>query len=96
MVRTPSIDCLLGDKLTAFAPNTVGVPLNNRSSMQVVKQMFDVGELFNVAENLELVKETYAAVFAAENGYRGFRCASLAEALDDTIDTSALACQMRI
>lgn len=25
-VKVPSIDALLGDKLTAFAPNTIGIP----------------------------------------------------------------------
>ena len=27
IVQVPSIDCILGDKLTAFAPHTTGVPL---------------------------------------------------------------------
>ena len=26
-VKIPTIDCILGDKLTAFAPNTTGIPL---------------------------------------------------------------------
>ncbi len=94
-VRVPSPDCLLGDKLTAFAPNTVGIPLTQRCGMQVVKQLFDIGELFNVFEVLEVVKETHAAVFAAENGYRGFKF-TLLQALDDTIDTAALICGVNL
>ena len=27
-VQMPSLDCLLGDKLTAFAPHTTGVPID--------------------------------------------------------------------
>ena len=94
-VRVPTIDCLTGDKLTAFAPNTVGVPLKSYSSMLVAKQVFDVGELFNVVENLEMVKRAHAAIFAAENGYRGFQF-SLDQALDDTIAAAALICQVNL
>jgi len=94
-VRVPTIDCLTGDKLTAVAPNTVGVPLKPHSSMQVAKQVFDVGELFNAVENLEMVKKTHAAIFAAENGYRGSQF-SLEQALDDTINTAALICHVNL
>jgi len=94
-VRVPTIDCLAGDKLTAFAPNTVGVPIKPHSSMQVAKQVFDVGELFNVVENLEMVKKTHAAIFADENGYRGSQF-SLRQALDDTINTAALICRVNL
>jgi len=94
-VRIPSIDCLAGDKLTAFAPATVGIPLNSQSSMQVAKQVFDVGELFNVVGNLETVKETHAAIFAAENGYRDFQF-TLDQAFDDTIEAAALISQINM
>jgi hypothetical protein len=94
-VRIPSTDCLTGDKLTAFAPNTVGIPLNERYSMQIAKQVFDIGELFNVVESPEMVKETHAAIFAAENGYRGFQF-SLPQALDDTVEAAALICQINL
>ena len=48
-VTIPTVEGLLGDKLTAFSPNTIGVPFENRNgesqSMQVAKQLFDVGFL---------------------------------------------------
>lgn len=94
-VRVPTIECLTGDKLAAFAPNTVGVSLNPSHSMQVAKQVFDVGVLFNVVENLEMVKRTHADIFAAENGYRG-NPFSLTQALDDTINAAALICQVKL
>lgn len=94
-VRVPTIDCLTGDKLTAFAPNTVGVPLNPSYSMQVAKQVFDIGELFNIVENLEMVKRAHADIFAAENGYRGNQF-SLDQTLDDTINTAAMICQLNL
>jgi len=42
-VEVPTIEGLLGDKLTAFAPNTVGIAFSEDSAMQVIKQLFDVG-----------------------------------------------------
>jgi len=36
-VRMPVSECLLGDKLTAFAPRTIGIHYTRESSMQIVK-----------------------------------------------------------
>jgi len=83
----PTVEGLLGDKLTAFAPNTTGVPLNPRRSMQFMKQVFDIGELFNAAGDLQAVRDAYHQVFAAENGYRGGKFTA-DQALQDTFDTA--------
>jgi len=42
-----------------------------------------------------MVKETHAAIFAAENGYRGFQF-TLEQALDDTIEVAALISQINM
>jgi hypothetical protein len=42
-----------------------------------------------------MVKRAHAAIFAAENGYRGNRF-SLEETLDDTISTAAMICQVSL
>lgn len=86
-LRVPSIEGLLGDKLTAFAPNTTGVPLRERTTMQFMKQVFDVGELFDAAADMAAVSETYERVFEAENAYRG-ACFSREQGLDDTFETA--------
>jgi len=88
MVRVASIESLLADKLCAFAPRTTGVrfePPNGRptDTMQIVKQLFDVGELFDMAESLADVRAVYRKVFDLENGYRGGRF-TMSEALKDT------------
>lgn len=44
-VKVPSIECILGDKLTAFAPHTTGIPLGEGKDMEVMKQLFDVSTL---------------------------------------------------
>lgn len=74
-VTVPTVEGLLGDKLTAFAPHTTGVPFHPAKgecdTMQVVKQLFDVAELFDVAHDLAAVTAAYDAMLALEIGYRG-------------------------
>lgn len=76
LVTVPTVESLLADKLTAFAPRTIGVPFvptngNTADTMQIVKQLFDVGELFDLAEDLPSVRRVYQRVFELENVYRG-------------------------
>lgn len=70
-VKVPSIECILGDKLTAFAPHTTGIPLGVGKDMEVMKQLYDVSTLVDVMENLEEVKKTYLKVVQSEIAYRG-------------------------
>jgi len=69
-VTVPTIDGLIGDKLTAFAPNTIGISLEQERSMQIVKQLFDLGELFLHAGNPDEISVAYNAFVNAENRYR--------------------------
>ncbi|MDX9822479.1 MAG: nucleotidyl transferase AbiEii/AbiGii toxin family protein [Syntrophales bacterium] len=99
-VRVPTVESLLADKLCAFAPRTTGVPFEPPNgkppdTMQIVKQLFDVGELFNLAEDLAAVKRTYERIFARENEYRGgtYR---LRDVLDDTLETALHFCLHRL
>lgn len=96
-IRMPTVDCLLGDKLAAFAPGTIGVlydPPPNRAGepgepqhTRVVKQLYDVSELFTVARNLDNIRRTYENIRVAQNRYRG-RDYSIAETLGDSIDAA--------
>jgi len=99
-VRLPTVESLLADKLGVFAPRTTGVPFdpaNGRpaETMQIVKQLFDVGELFSVAEDLTKVRRTYEKVFNLENAYRGGQF-SLHDALEDTLGVSLCLCRHRL
>lgn len=76
LVRVPTVESLLGDKLTAFAPHTTGVPFHSARGgeeqlQQVAKQLFDVGVLFDVAGDFEAVVKSYDAIGAQESEYRG-------------------------
>ena len=83
----PTVEGLLGGKLTAFSPNTTGVALTERYTIQFMKQVFDVGELFDAAGDVAAVRAAYEQVFAAENGYRGGQF-TVEQALQDSFDTA--------
>ena len=94
-VRVPTVEALLGDKLTAFAPHTLGVPFQtkkgNSMTMQVAKQLFDVGELFSEVKDLEAVKRAYLESYKIESTYReGFF--SLEGTLNDTKNVALQLC----
>jgi len=90
VVRIPSFDDLLGDKLTAFAPNTTGVPYErsgNSMSMEIIKQLYDIGRLFGVAENTQVMKATFTRMAETQLLYRGGGI-KLTDVLEDIYDTA--------
>ncbi|GAP72978.1 hypothetical protein SAMD00024442_52_1 [Candidatus Symbiothrix dinenymphae] len=73
LVNIPSVADLLGDKLTAFAPNTTGIPYfkGTRScSMEIIKQLFDIASLFDITHDITVVSDTFRKFAAVELMYR--------------------------
>jgi len=70
-VRIPSPDCLLGDKMAAFAPHTIGIPINSDKDIEVIKQFYDVCSLLDVFSDFGLVSKTYETIAPIEIAYRG-------------------------
>lgn len=96
MVSLPSIDSITGDKLTAFAPNTIGIPYfkgkdNQPFSMEICKQLFDLSKLFEQLQDMEIVAASFNAFAEREIAYRknGNLVSGLTPktVLQDTIDT---------
>ncbi|MDE5791577.1 MAG: nucleotidyl transferase AbiEii/AbiGii toxin family protein [Muribaculaceae bacterium] len=93
-VRVPSIEDILGDKLTAFAPHTTGMPYytyykgDNPAFLEVIKQMYDIATLSDRIKDLALVKETFMKFVKVELGYRNIEGMSAEDVLKDTIDTA--------
>lgn len=90
-IEIPSAEDLLGDKLTAFAPNTTGVPYirnENSMSMEIIKQLYDIGNLFDVLQDLKAVKTTFGKIAKTEIAYRNLKEVSVAEVLEDIYQTS--------
>ena len=82
-VNLPSVDCILGDKLTAFAPHTIGILIKADRQMEIIKQLYDIHSLFEKISNFEEVKETYKKIAKAEIEYRGLEI-TYKESLLDT------------
>ena len=73
IVRAPSFEDLTGDKLTAFAPETTGIPYakNEQSaSMEIIKQLYDLGYLFYEVGDLIIVRTTFDRIAQTELNYR--------------------------
>lgn len=90
MVKLPSIEDLLGDKLTAFAPNTTGIPYFKKEdsmSMEIIKQLYDIDTLFDKVEDLEVVKETFFRFAETELLYR-YKNEIVDDVLEDIYQTS--------
>ncbi len=86
-VTVPTVDWLLGDKLTAFAPNTTGIPYNVGKETEIIKQLFDIGILFDNLTDLGIVYTSFAENCAHEMGYRGLSATTEA-VLDDSLNTA--------
>jgi hypothetical protein len=85
-VSTPIPESILGDKLTAFAPNTTGILYSKGRHTEIIKQLFDIGTLFDVSENLEVVNAAYQRVVQEEIGFRKLKLDAHG-VLDDTFRT---------
>ena len=89
-VNIPSIDDILGDKLTAFAPHTTGIPYekNGRSmTMEINKQLYDIGNLFNEAKDNKVISNTFISIAKTEMGYRELKI-SINNVLEDIFETA--------
>jgi hypothetical protein len=93
-VRVPDFNNILGDKLTAFAPNTTGVPYRKGTKemgMEIIKQMYDIGCLCDKADNSEIISAVFSSFAKTELAYRESKC-SIDDVLNDIIETSLSVC----
>lgn len=88
-VTTPTINSVLGDKLTAFAPNTTGVPYLTHKELEIVKQLFDVALLIENADSVEEVYNSFIQIAAEEIVYRKLQI-NINDVLDDVVQTALL------
>lgn len=86
---TPSIESILGDKLTAFAPNSTGILYGKNKSAEIVKQLFDIACLFDDAEDIEAVAKSFKVIVEKEINYRGLDI-SASDVLNDIFNTALL------
>ncbi len=93
-VRVPDANNLLADKLTAFAPRTVGVPYrkgNSECGMEIMKQLYDIGALFDKADDMVSISAVYRTIAEQEASYREERF-SVDDILHDAMDHALSIC----
>jgi len=91
LVNIPSLEDLLGDKLTAFAPNTTGIPYQksgNSMSMEIIKQLYDIGNLFDKVNDINIIKTTFYKFAKTELTYRNNKELNKQNVLEDIYQTS--------
>ncbi len=90
-VQVPSREDILGDKLTAFAPNTTGIPYfksEHSMSMEIMKQLYDIASLVDVVNNMEIVNKTFKMFSKTELSYRKKDNLNYDDVIEDIIQTS--------
>jgi len=90
-VDVSTADDLLGDKLTAFAPNTTGIPYfkkDDSMGMEIIKQLYDIGNLFDEVDQLDIIKKTFQKFADAELAYRQQDDLTADDVLEDIFQTS--------
>lgn len=92
-VQIPVIDEILGDKLTAFAPHTIGIQYGIDKDTEIIKQLFDIGRLFDHISDINLLIEAYWTISRQENLYRNNRFSS-SEVLKDTFKAGIKLCNI--
>ncbi|HCL00445.1 MAG TPA: hypothetical protein DHW42_10135 [Candidatus Marinimicrobia bacterium] len=92
-VQIPVIDEILGDKLTAFAPHTIGIQYGIDKDTEIIKQLFDIGRLFDHISDINLLIDAYQTISRQENLYRNNRFSS-SEILKDTFQAGIKLCNI--
>lgn len=89
-VVCPSKECLLGDKLTAYAPHTTGIPFGKGKDLEMAKQLFDVAALFDVSDDIRMIRTTFHNIAPQELAYREMKDSTSNDILWDAFRTSVL------
>ena len=95
MVSLPSHENLLGDKLTAFAPHTTGIPFfkgHKKCTMEIIKQLYDVASLFDITDDLTITRQTFMKFAMVELQYRNLPSDDIQQVLDDIYQTAITIC----
>ena len=86
-VTLPSADCIMGDKLTAFAPHTTGIPIGDDKELEIIKQMYDVATLADKYESYDDLIKSFNQTAITEIFYRELDIEPK-DVLEDAIDTA--------
>lgn len=88
-VQVPGFESITGDKITVFAPNTSGYLYKSDLELQIIKQLFDVGNLYNEITDFSEVADVFSNKVKLLNKYFKVNF-SEEEILNDIIKTCLL------
>ena len=88
-IEIPTYEAIMGDKLTAFAPNTTGILYSKNRPVEIIKQLFDIAFLFDKTSDIKVVKNSFEKIAHKEIKYRNLSITTQ-EVLDDTWNTCFL------
>jgi hypothetical protein len=89
-VTCPTVEGLLGDKLTAFAPHSTGILYGAGKELEIAKQLFDIAALFDATADLRQVDHAFENVATAQIAYRDLKKHKPVDVLQDTFETSCM------
>ncbi len=93
--KVPSVNSILGDKLTAFAPTTTGIPywLGNPGApdkrLEIIKQLYDVSNLINYCSDVGETKNVFSTIAIHQIKYRNLAI-SVDKVIDDIFKTALI------
>ncbi len=90
-VKSPCLEDITGDKLTAFAPNTTGIPYfkgDDSMSMEIIKQLYDIGNLADNVSDIETIKTTFKTFATTELSYREIDNLTEQDVIEDIYQTA--------
>ncbi len=87
-VKTPTIDALMGDKLTVICPTTIGKEM--KKPLDFAKQLYDVSILLDYSKNFGEILDAYFDVFNFEKKSRILPELTFKNAIYDLINTCKL------
>lgn len=85
-VKLPSIESILGDKLTVLATKTTGINYNSGKELELMKQLYDVDKLFNESKNVKIIRDSFIGIANRELKYRKLFEITYDNVLDDIED----------
>lgn len=89
-IKCPTPESLFGDKLTAFAPHTTGILYGKNKDLEIAKQLYDLGLLFDRILDMNMVGTTFQTIAVKELNYRGLSNFSVTDVLEDSFQTACL------
>lgn len=96
-VSTPTLAAITGDKLTAFAPNTTGIRYGQSKEQEIIKQLFDLGHLFDAITDVAGVASGFANIVGKELVYRDLLLSTTAaDVLLDAVRTAQLMAMVKL